>query len=857
MPVFSPPSKIRLWPGSLFFVLFFTPLHAASVYQDAKAPLEDRVNDLFAQLTPEEKLSLLNGAGFTTQAIPRLGLPPIAMADAGQGVRGGREGTLGPATAFPAGVAMASSWDTDLVDRIGKAIGEEALNKGPGSQILLGPAVNIQRSPLGGRNGEYLTEDPYLAARLCVAYIQGMQSSGAVACIKHFACNNQEDHRGSIDVHVSERALREIYLPAFEAGVKEGHVDTLMASYNKINGHYATANKYLLTEVLKKGWGFDGLVMSDWGAVHEVGVVEDGTDLEMPGGKLSVGALQNALQDNVISQASVDDSVHRILRMILRTGLMDSPKTPDPALVNSPAHQKLAYEAAAKGIVLLKNEGSILPIDPAKIHTIAVIGQGSIKPMLGAQGSPHVTPPYFVTALQAITHRAATASINVISEPSAGVPIPVTALFQDANNTMPGLKAEYFNGDLTGKPVLVRTDNMIDFSARSGENPVPELQGDNYSIRWTGQIVAPETGTYYFNMNADFQVQVFIDDKSVFNNTGFAFFWGHDELPHTFSLDMTAGEAHTLRVEYGHRGDAAIARLNWITPSMSAFPEAAAAAKKADLAIVCVSTMATEGEAEDRSTMDLPFAQSALIRAVSAANKNVVVVLNNGTPVSMKEWLDQVPGLVETWLPGMEGGNALAAVLFGDVNPSGKLPTTLGVNREDYPDFGNFPGDVVENYAEDIFVGYRHFDKGKLAPAFPFGFGLSYTTFAYSNLKLGKTDIGPADKITATVDIKNTGSRAGEEVVELYIHDPDPPIEKAVRELKGFAKVALKPGETKTVSFELPLRALAYCDVPGQQWKADAGSYEVEVGRSSRDLKQTATLRLTSTYTEPIPFLGL
>jgi beta-glucosidase len=264
--------------------------------------------------------------------------------------------------------------------------------------------------------------------------------------------------------------------------------------------------------------------------------------------------------------------------------------------------------------------------------------------------------------------------------------------------------------------------------------------------------------------------------------------------------------------------------------------------------------MAQEGEDIDRPSMDLPFAQAALVRAVAAANKNTVVVLNNGTPVTMKDWVAQVPGIVETWLPGMEGGNALAAILFGDVNPSGKLPTTLGLVREDYPDTGNFPGtDGVENYAEGIFVGYRHFDQANIAPAFPFGFGLSYTTFAYSNLKLGKTAIGPTDRITATVDITNTGTRAGEEVAELYVHDPAPKIEKAPRELKGFAKIALAPGETKTVRFDLPLRALAYCDVPGKQWKADAGSYEIEVGASSRDLPQKATLQLSADYTEAIP----
>jgi len=312
-------------------------------------------------------------------------------------------------------------------------------------------------------------------------------------------------------------------------------------------------------------------------------------------------------------------------------------------------------------------------------------------------------------------------------------------------------------------------------------------------------------------------------------------------------------------VEYQQQTGSAEARMEWITPPMSStlFPDAVAAARKADVVLVCVTTMGGEREGYDRPSMDLPEDQNGLIRAVADVNKNVIVVLNNGTPVTMP-WLEQVPGVVEAWLPGMEGADALAAILFGDVNPSGKLPDTLGVRREDYPDFANFPGkgpDGAEKYEEGIFVGYRHFDKAKIEPLFPFGFGLSYTTFAYSNLKLAKSDVGPTDKITATVDIKNAGSRAGEEVAELYVHDPSPKIDKPVRELKGFAKIALNPGETKTVSIEVPMRALAYCDVPGKQWKADAGAYDIEIGTSSRDIKLTTPLRLTADFTEAIPFM--
>jgi beta-glucosidase len=358
-----------------------------------QGPLEERLEDLFCRLTPDEKLMMLRGTTMTTQPIPRLGVPALPMADAGQGVRGGERTTEGPATAFPAGVTMASTWDTNLLSRIGKAIGTEARNKGTGVLMLLGPAVNIHRSPLGGRNGEYMSEDPYLAARLAVGYIRGMQETGVAACIKHFACNNQEQDRLSINEIVGERALREIYLPAFEAGVKEGKVWTLMSSYNKINGRHASANAYLLTEVLKRGWGFDGLVVSDWGGVHETAVVQAGNDLEMPNGFfMTEPKLKEAMANETVTQEAVDDSVRRILRTILRVGLLDGPMTPDAKKVNSPENRQLAYEVATKGIVLLKNENSILPLDRSRIKSIAIIGEAARNLQIGALGSPRVEP---------------------------------------------------------------------------------------------------------------------------------------------------------------------------------------------------------------------------------------------------------------------------------------------------------------------------------------------------------------------------------------------------------------------------------------------------------------------------------
>ena len=475
----------QIWIASLAFT--FLSAHTSFalpvlVYKDAKAPLESRVTDLFNRLNQDEKLSLLSGTSFTTQPIPRLGVPAMGMVDAGQGVRGGMDGTQGPATLFPAGVAMASTWDPILVGRIGKAIGEEALNKGIGAQVLLGPAVNIQRSPLGGRNGEYFSEDPFLAGKLGVGYILGMQSTGCGACLKHFACNNEEVDRDFVDVRVSERTLREIYLPAFEMGIKEGHPWTVMSSYNRVNGHHSTASSYLLTEVLKKNWGFDGMVMSDWGAVHETArVVAAGNDLEMPGpGQLSQVKLVKALGSGAITQVQIDANARRILRTILRAGLLDTPHVPDHSLVNSPEHQKLTFEAASQGIVLLKNEGGLLPLNSATIHSIALIGPAAAGMQMGAAGSPGVQPFYSISPRDGIQKRAGT-GVTVAYSPGdeSGVPIPPSAL---------KLSAEYFaNRTLTGPAALTQPDTQIQADWNKIA-PAPGIGRTNFSVRWTGTL---------------------------------------------------------------------------------------------------------------------------------------------------------------------------------------------------------------------------------------------------------------------------------------------------------------------------------------------------------------------------------
>ena len=816
-------------------------------YQNPRAPLEQRVSDLMSRLTQDEKISLLAGTEFTTRPIARLGLPPMAMADAGQGVRGGEAPTLGPATAFPSGVAMASTWNPNLIARVGAAIGTEAQNKGTGIQVMLGPAVNIQRSPLGGRNGEYFSEDPFLSARLGVAYIRGMQGTGTVACIKHYSANNQETHRFTVDVQVSERAAREIYWPAFEAGVKEGGVWTVMSSYNRFNGPFASANRYLLTDVLKRGWGFDGLVMSDWGGVHQAApTINAGNDLEMPGrGFLAPEKVKDALGRGLTTRAQIDENVSRIVRTILRSGVADGPRTPNSALVNSPGSREVALRVAQEGIVLLKNERQMLPLDARRVRSIALIGPGAREMQIGASGSPGVTPLRSIGPLEGLQARVgAGVPVRYVAGDANGSTFPAGTV-KTPNSGEAGFHVEYFaNKNLEGAPTTSRTDPQVDLSVG-----LTGTGSEVYSARWTGTFTPRTSGPTQFLFRADDGCRLFLDDKLIIDA------WRDSAATtHRATVDLRSGQPVQLRAEYYQSGGNAVAQLRILEPDADLFSEVVQAARASDVAIVCVTTRGTEGEGQDRPSMALPDNQDELIRQVVSANPRTIVVLNNGTPVSMP-WIKSVPALVEAWFPGQEGGRALAQVLFGDVNPSGHLPTTLGARREDYPDFPNFGGNGrFVRYEEGIYVGYRGFDKRNIAPLFPFGHGLSYTTFRLSNLKLSSPTLGPRGRLMANVRVTNTGQRAGAQVVQLYVRDPNPRIDKPVRELKGFAKVFLQPGRSQTATISLGARDFAWCDVKAKGWRVNAGSYEIAVGDSSRNLTQRARVRLANAF-EPIPFM--
>lgn len=659
------------------------------------------IQHLISQMTLEEKASLCSGKDFWhTQGIERLGIPSVMVTDGPHGLRKQAEGAdhLGlhdsvPATCFPSAAGIASSWDRDLIQGMGEALGEEC--QAENVAVLLGPGANIKRSPLCGRNFEYFSEDPYLSSEIAASHIRGVQSRGVGTSLKHFAVNNQEHRRMSVDAVVDERTLREIYLASFEGAVKKGQPWTVMSSYNRVNGTYASEHEELLNGILKEEWGLEGFVMSDWGAVNERAAgLAAGLELEMPSsGGIGAKKIVDAIQDGSLPEHKLDAAVGRILRVVLRAAA----EKVENASYDRDEHHALARKIARESMVLLKNEAGILPLK--RSGRIAVIGELSKRPRYQGGGSSHIIP--------------------------------------------------------------TQLDRIYDeFVKEAGEAQVNYARG--------------------YNLKQD------------------------------------------------DTDEALIA-------------EAVKAAGEADVAVLFAGLPdAYESEGYDRTHLRLPENQLRLIEELSQVQPNLVVVLSNGSPVEMP-WLGGVKGLLEAYLGGQALGGAIADLLFGTVSPSGKLAETFPVRLEDTPAFLNFPGtgDRVE-YREGLYVGYRYYDKKAIEPLFPFGFGLSYTTFDYSDLRVSSAQASADQGVEVSVNVTNTGSVLGKEVVQLYVRDVESTVDRPERELKGFGKVELQPGETATVSFVLDRRAFAYYDVEAADWRVESGVFELGVGSSSRDIKQTA-----------------
>ena len=814
---------------------------------DAPAPadnanLERRVEDLLARLTPREKVELMaGGSSFGTAAIARLGIPALNFADGPNGVRSNNDE---PATVFPTGVGLAATWNPQVTRAVGEAIGREA--RALGVHVMLGPNVNIQRTPLAGRDFEAYSEDPYLAGKLGVGFVTGVQSQGVGTSPKHFVANEQELERLRSSSNIDERTLREIYLAPFETIIREARPWTVMAAYNRVNGTYMTENAALLRGVLKGEWGFDGVLMSDWGAVHATApAANGGTDLEMPGpARYFGGQLADAVRVWQVEPAVTDESARRMLRLIARTGALDNPPLP-PVHRDSDSQRSraTALQAASEAITLLRNERSVLPLDRSSLRKLAIIGPNADIPLQQGGGSANVVPAGLDTPLTRIRESAGERIAVTYEQGVDNDVVPPAAdyrqLSADAGRKQAGLKFAYYSGDkIGGTPELSGIENYFEktmFAARLTQ----------MAARWEGWYWPTRDGVHEFRIAARGVGTLWVDDRQIIGkDVGKALPANSDfqDAGKVASVELRKGRGYRIRIDYVsapvsfhqmHFG------IRLPPPDMEA---AVRAAREADAAVVFVGVSRTsESEGRDRTSLALGGQQNELVEAVLAANPKTVVVLNNGAPLDLP-WAARVPGLIEAWLPGQEGATAIARVLFGETNPSGKLPFTFPRRLQDSPSYLYYSAGRDANYGEGVFVGYRYYDKRQLAPLFPFGYGLSYTRFEYSNLRV-PASAGPGP-IDISVDVKNAGARAGAEVAQLYVAD-DATVEvvRPVKELKGFAKVVLEPGETRTLHFLLSQRDLAYYDVHAHDWVATPGDYRILLGSSSADIRLQQPLR--------------
>jgi beta-glucosidase len=831
--------------------LFFVVITAALVSSATSAPndVEQRVEAILSKMTLDQKIDMLGGQDdFYIRAYPELGLPRLRMADGPIGVRHG-----GPATTLAGGISLAASWDPALAAEEGTQIARDARAKGV--HFMLGPAFNIYRAPMNGRNFEYMGEDPYLAGQIAVGYIQGMQSQGVSATAKHFMGNNSEFDRHNTDSIIDERTMREIYLPAFEASVKLGHVRSVMDSYNLTNGSHMTQNGYLNNDVLKKEWGFDGILMSDWTSTYDaVGAANGGLDLEMPSGKfLNREKLLPAIKQGTVTVATIDDKVRRILRVEIQFGWLDHEQTDLTVSRYNREGDQVALQSAREGAVLLKNDANLLPLKKDAVKSILVVGPDAYPAVPVGGGSARVVPFEAVSVLRGISDYVGNGAqvfyspgIPTVSEMSAATSFSTTA-----SGGAAGLKAEHFtNEDLQGKPFLTRTDEHIDFGPPSRKS----LPAEAASSRWTGYYTPGAAGTFDIFVTSTGEdggyYRAYVDDKIVLDDwtvskelLGIATL-SFDAKPHKIVLEHH-GESRWLG---GHLHMGITQHGTYVLPGAKKL------AAKADVVVVAAGfDPESESEGADR-TFRLPPGQNELIQEMSAANKNTILLITSGGNVDMTEWIDRVPALLETWYPGQEGGKAAAEILFGDVNPSGRLPATFERRWEDNPVHDNYyppAGTTRVVYKEGLFVGYRGYEKNGTKPLFPFGYGLSYTSFKYGNLSVkpadpnAKRDGFSTPMYQVSFDVTNTGAREGADVAQVYVAQAHSKVPRPAKELKGFARITLKPGETKTSTVTLDGRAFSYYDVDAKQWRADPDEFQILVGRSSQDIQLHSSVTLS------------
>lgn len=817
----------------LVLLLLVSSLARAQARSTSTPAIEARADAMLKQLSLEEKIDLIGGVDdFYIREIKHIGLRALKMSDGPIGVR-----NYGPATTF-GGIGLAATWDPELAQRMGAIIGQDA--RARGVHFMLGPGVNIYRAPMSGRNFEYFGEDPFLASRTAVAYIKGMQSQGVSATIKHFMGNNQEFLRHDADSIIDERTMREIYLPTFEAAVKEAHVGAIMDSYNLTNGLHMSQNGYLNTDVAKKEWGFDGIIMSDWDSTYDgVGAANGGLDLEMPAGKfMNRATLLPAVKSGQVSEATIDDKVRRILRTAIRFGWLDREQTDLSIPLLNALGGKVALEAARSGMVLLKNEGNLLPLDKTKIKSIAVIGPDAYPAQVVGGGSAGVRPFTAVSYLEGLTgYLGGNAAVYY----ERGIPLlgemaDATTFSSDEGGKQAGLSAEIFNNPtFSGDPAVRRTDQHVNFERALGDG----VNQNEVSARWTGYFRPSNPGDHLLFVQGGGEeggFRLYLDDKLIIDD------WQRlNARISQVHMPLAAG-AHKVRFEYFVHGSYAGPKFGIIRPEAVVNANAKTLAANSDAVVVAVGfDPDSESEGGDRS-FQLPPAQDELIKQLAAANKNVIVVVTSGGAVDMAPWLDRVHALFQAWYSGQEGGSALAQLLFGEYSPSGKLPVSFEGRWEDNAVHDSYYPRGAEKkvvYAEGLFLGYRHFDKTEVKPLFPFGFGLSYTTFAYKNLSVTPARAAGNQVVTVSFDVTNTGHRAGAEVAEVYVGEPHPSVPRPVKELKGFTKVQLNAGETRRVSLTLDRRTFAFYNIKSHDWMVDAGDFNVYVGSSAAQIELT------------------
>jgi beta-glucosidase len=818
-------------------------LQAQAPVPDSPA-IDQRVDSMIAKLTLQQKLELIGGVdSMFIRAEPVAGFPMLKMSDGPEGVR-----TWGPDTAYAGGIALAAAWDPKLANVMGESIGKDA--RARGVNFLLGPGVNIYRAPLCGRNFEYFGEDPYLAGQTAAAYIRGVQNEGVIATVKHFAANNQEYDRHNVSSDLDERTLREIYLPAFEAAVQQGHVGAVMNSYNLLNGTHATENKHLNLDILKGDWKFDGILMSDWDATYSaVGAANNGLDLEMPSGKfMNPRNLLSAVRSGQVSEATIDEKLRRIFRTAIRFGFLDRDQTDSSLPRFSQEGSNVALQESLESITLLKNDGNVLPFDPGTVHTLAVIGPDAWPAEPGAGGSSH-TDAYAPVGIMTGLSDALAGKVKVLY--IAGLPKATELMqqteFYDPSGKTPDnpwtgsqVKVETFdNPNLAGTPMVSYFRRIASYRSEEWTPPAPQHR----SLRATMIYMPSKTEDYLFLVGAGGSdaYKLIVDGKPVLDQPA-----REGQAPRYSEIPLTAGQPASIELDYWP--DAASLRIGLGIRGVEELvdPAAKKIASLADAAVVAVGfDPSTESEGFDRS-FELPFGQDELIQTVSQANPRTIVTITAGGNVDMHRWLSGVPALLHNWYPGQEGGRALAQVLTGQHSPEGHLPVSFERSWDENPVHDSYYAAPVPKgqtphvaYKEGVFVGYRYYTTYDKQPLFPFGFGLSYTTFAFSNLKVSPASVTSDGSITISFDVTNTGQREGATVAQVYVGDPTAKIRRPSKELKGFEKVRLGPGDTHHVSIALDHRSLAYWTVARNDWQVDPGKFIVFVGDSSANTPLT------------------